>query len=226
MYLTPMMTAMVEALRGVFANHPNTDFQGANKPYVSIEYPIDKSSYPAIWVQYEDTAELTIAGIGHVEYVVDTTNNTYGELTRWRFAGRITMTVATLTSLERDRLYDELVRTFAFGEYNQDLSIFRDKVEVNDLIAMNANFDNLQPSGALAAQGTPWGTDEFIYERSLSFDLIGEWVGDRAMRTLVPLSQVKFMKYVDGTVPPKFPDEPGSTTAPVTPGDWDRTTWH
>jgi hypothetical protein len=192
---------------------------------VDIEYPIERARYPGVWVQYEDTGELTIAGIGHVEYTVNQPAGTFGELTRWRFQGRVSLTISAMTSLERDRLYDEVVRTFAFGAYNDDLRVFRHKIEDNDLIAMNANFDNLQPFGDMASQGTPWGTDEMIYEKSVSFDVIGEFVGDRYLRSLVPLSQVEFIDYVEGTTEPDFPSESGSTTAPVTPGDWDRTQW-
>lgn len=225
MYLVQLKSAIVEALASAFVNHPNTDFRGANKPNIGIEYPIEKQHYPGVWVQYEDTDELTTAGIGHVEYVVDTTNHTYGELTRWKFTGSVTLTIFALSSLERDRLYDEVVRTFAFGEYNQSLSTFRDKIETNDLIAMNVNFDSIRPFGDTAGQGTPWQTDEMLYEKSLSFDVIGEFVGDASMRALVPLSKVTYMDYVDGTTPPKFVAEPGSTTVPPTPGNWDRTKW-
>lgn len=187
MYLTPLKSAVVEALRDTFnGNYPNADFQNIN---ISVEYPVLKSQYPNLWVTYEDTAELSIASIGHLEVTLNTQTNTYTQVNRWRFQGTVTVTVAALSSLERDRLYDEVVRTFAFGGQNTSLSVFRQKIENNDFIGMNFNFDDLQPSGDIAAMGTPWQTEEMIYEKSLSMDLIGEFVGDPQTQQLVALSK-------------------------------------
>lgn len=204
MYLTPLKTAIVEALTGTFnSTYPEADFRGVN---VGIEYPVKQSNYPGLWINYEDTDALHVAGIGHKEYTVDSTTHNFIEVTRWRFTGTITITVVALSSLEKDRLYDEVVRTFAFGRENQAISQFRNSIEQNDLIAMNVNFDELTPSGDGAAQGTPWQTDEYIYEKSLSMDVIGEFVGDPGSQQLIPLSNVIVREYVDGGTPPTFPD--------------------
>lgn len=225
MYLVATKTAITQALEEVFADHPNTDFQGENRPNVSMEYPVEQSHYPGLWVQYADNRELRTAGIGHTEQIVDVDEETVTTYSRWTFSGTATITVVALTNFERDRLYDEVVRTFISARFNSELSPFRNYIENNPLIAMQANFDDLQPFGDNAALGTPWGTDEPIYEKSLSFDLIGEFLTDARVRTLVPLSEVTFMKYVEGSEEPDWPGDPGSTTAPVTPGDWDRTSW-
>ena len=218
-----MKTAVTEALRSVFTTtYPIADFRTVN---ISIDYPVKQADYPSLWVQYEDNDDLVTAGIGHVEYVTEDAGVTFTPVHRWRFKGTVTITISALSSLERDRLYDEVVKVFAFGQENVNLKVFRDKIETNDLIGMNANFDDLRPFGDAAAAGTPWGTDDIIYEKSLSFDLIGEFVGDPNAATLVPLSDVTFIDYVEGTPEPLFPDEPGSTTAPPTPGDWERTRW-
>lgn len=226
MYLTLLKTAVVEALRATFdGDYPTADFQ--TLPNISIEYPVTQSAYPGLWVQYEDEPDaLHIAGIGHEEYTYNGSGDVTGRLTRWRFQGTVTVTCVALSSQERDRLYDEVVRTFAFANYNQALSAFRESIESNDLIAINANFDDLRPFGDNAAPGTPWGSDEIIYEKSVSFDLVGEFTGDVYTGSMEPLSKVEYIKYVEGTEAPKFPDEPGSTTAPPTPDDWDRTKWH
>lgn len=227
MYRVPLKTAVTEALGSVFTDsHPNPDFRGENKPLVSIEYPIEKAHYPGIWVQYADDSEITIAGIGHVEQVVDEVGGTVGQASRWKFSGSVTMTIVTLSSLERDRLFDEVVRIYVGARFNPELSSFRTRIESNDLIAINANFDDIEPFGDAAPMGTPWGTDEIIYEVSLRFDVIGEFMTDTLVTELVPLSQVTFMDYVEGSPEPAWPG-PGSSTAPSTPGDWDRTdpTW-
>jgi len=212
---------VTEALRSVFTTtYPIADFQDVN---VSIEFPVKEADYPALWIQYEDNDDLVTAGIGHVEYIDN--GGSFTPVHRWKFKGAVTITIVAMSSLERDLLYDEVVKVFAFGQENVNLQSFRTKIETNDLIGMNANFDDLRPFGDAAGAGTPWGTDDWVYEKSLSFDLIGEFVGDPSTGTLVPLSGVTFIDYVEGTPEPAFPDEPGSTTAPPTPGDWDRTTW-
>lgn len=157
---------------------------------VSIEYPLDQQSYPSIWCNYDDSDTLQIAGIGHEEYVVEA-DGTQHAVTRWLFAGTVTLTAVALSSLERDNLYDELVRLFAFGRIQQENPNFRSLLEDNDFVAVQVNWDELRPHGDAAAPGTPWGTeDEVIYEKSLAFDVEGEFVSDWRTNTLVPLREI------------------------------------
>jgi hypothetical protein len=186
-YLVPLKTAVVKALRATFVpTYPNELFTHVN---VSVEYPKEQTDYPGLWVNYEDNDELSIAGINHKEWA-EVSPGVFVEVRRWTFGGTITVTVAALSSLERDGLYDEMVRVFAFGQENVHLRYFRDMVETNPYIGMNINFDKLQPSGDQASQGTPWQTEEWIYEKSLSFDVIGEFVGDPSTGELVALSAI------------------------------------
>lgn len=220
---------MVEALRATFTStYPQPDFRSV---WVSIEYPIEKASYPGLWVDYSDSDELRVAGIDHHEYV-ELSDGPH-RVTRWRFGGEVTVTVVALSSLERDRLFDEVVRTFAFARENTAVSAFRDRIEQNDLMAMNINFDTLRVFGDNAAPGTPWETEEIIYEKSVSMDVIGEFVGDPSTGALVRLSQIRVTGYPRGTPEPAFPDHPvddvldpglpGATPADFTvfdPGVW------
>lgn len=188
MYLTLMKSLVVDALQQVFnSDTVNPNFQNT---VVSIEYPLEQQSYPSIWLNYDDTDSLSVAGIDHKEYVVSDTGAMH-EVTRWLFAGTVTLTVVALSSLERDNLYDELVRVFAFGRVEQERPGFRDLLENNDFIALNLNWDELHPHGDAAAPGTPWGTeDEVIYERSLAFDAEGEFVSDWRTHEIVLLSKI------------------------------------
>lgn len=190
MYLVPLKTLLVDAIKQTFdQNYPAEDFRGI---HTSIEYPIDKMQYPGIWVDYQDTGSLQIAGINHREYTDPATDGTRRRYTRWRFSGYAQFTVVALTSLQRDRLYDELVRVCAFGR-GTDLSpinTFREVIETNEFLACNMDFDQIEPSGNAAAPGTPWGSDEIIYERSLNMEMIGEFISDGESQALVPLSKV------------------------------------
>lgn len=205
MYLSPLKSALVEATRDHFnAAYINSDFVNT---WISIEYPREKANYPGIWLNYQDSGELERAGIDHHEFVTDS-NGTH-VVTRWRFSGSVSLTACALTSYERDRLYDEVVRMIAFaGVEGTNSSIFRSRIESNDFIAMNGNFDVLNPSGEAASPGTPWSSDDIIYEKTLSFDLIGEVVSDPTTNDLVNLSAIDVMSYVDGTTAPVFPDNP------------------
>lgn len=189
MYLTLTKSLVVTALRTVFASDTvNPNFADIT---VSIEYPLDRQSYPSVWVNYDDTDELMIASIDHREYVRDEEHGELHEVTRWLFAGTVSLTVVALSSLERDALYDELVRIFAFARVEKQDPQFRNLIEVNDLIVLYVNWDELRPHGDAAAPGTPWGSeDEVIYERSLGFDVEGEFVSNWRTNTVVPLREI------------------------------------
>ena len=118
MYLTLLKSVVVDALQQTFnSTDRNPNFQDLR---VSIEYPLDQQSYPSVWVNYDDTDSLQIAGIGHQEFVLDATTGETHAVTRWLFSGTVTLTVVALSSLERDGLYDELVRIFAFSRIQQE----------------------------------------------------------------------------------------------------------
>jgi hypothetical protein len=203
-YLVPLKSAVVEAIRAHFnAVYLEEDFRNI---WISVEYPREQVNYPGVWVNYQDAGELEKAGIDHREYVQDDAGEVH-EVTRWRFTGAVSFTCAALSSFERDRLFDEVVRMIAFaGMEGRNSSVFRTGLESNDFIAMNGNFDVISPSGEAASPGSPWGGDEIIYEKTLSFDVIGEFVSDPATNTLAVLSDVQTMGFRQGTPPPAFPD--------------------
>lgn len=215
MYITPLKVLLVEALQGTFdLQYPVPEFR---KIHASMDYPVDPQQYPAIWVDYDDTQPLMKAGIRHQEDKSPADNTTQvAPFTRWRFQGYVSLTVIALNSLERDRLFDEVVRVVAFGEEDSVVGRFRYTISTSDLIAATLQTDKIEPRGNAAAPGTPWGTDEMMYERSLNLEIIGEFVPDPQTGTLVPLSQIKVTmnEYL-----------PGEEPAPVFTGTG-TTDWH
>lgn len=186
MYLTPLKTMLVEAVQTTFdQQYPDPRFRNL---HCSIEYPVEPQMYPGCWVDYDDTKPLQTAGVGHQEIVIS--GLTVSRYKRWKFAGYVSFTLAALTSLERDDLYDEFVRVLAFGSVNTATRRFRDMVEDNDLIAANFDFDQVEPRGNAAVPGTPWGTDEIIYERTINMEVIGEFISDAETSALVSLSKI------------------------------------
>lgn len=196
MYLVSLKTLLVQALRLVFDDeHPQPDFRKVN---VGIDYPVDRHGYPAIWVDYSDTADLVQAGVAHTEQ--KTFAGGTAEFTRYRFEGTAEFTIIALSSLERDRLFDEIIRVFAFGQEDGATSQFRAYIEDNEFLAVNAKFDRIGVGGNSAAPGTPWGSDEIIYERTVTLDLLGEFVADPVAGSMAPLSGFEIIAIADTSI--------------------------
>lgn len=192
MYLTMVKTLMVEAMRSVFqSDFPEPDFRNLG---VDIEYPVDRANYPSIWVDYTDTEPVKQVQVGQVVPMdYETPSGTpYTEYTRWSFGGTVSFTVVALSSLERDRLYDQMVRSVGMlSAQNPTTARFRSQLESNDFIGVNARYDSLQSTGNAAMPGTPWGTDEVIYERTINLDIEGEFWINPSNGELLRLSAIK-----------------------------------
>lgn len=226
-YLTVLKTALVQAIRECFdADYPEENFRDVN---CSIEFPSEEQRYPGIWVNYTDTAPLQSAGIDHREFTDPNLPEGYvRRFARWRFAGTAAFTVVALSSFERDRLYDEMVRVIAFARDSDQVPEFRAYIESNEFIAMNANFDTIEVGGNSAAPGTPWGTDEYIYEITLNIDVLGEFISDGSTGSLAPLRLIKVIGRPTTKPVATMPDE---VLFPLGPSDvvatFDgTTTWH
>jgi hypothetical protein len=198
MYIAPLKTLLVEAIQGTFDSvYPVAKFRNV---HASLEYPVDSQDYPSLWVDYDDTQPLMRAGVAHLEDVSPINGTTVAPFTRWRFQGYVSVTAVALTSLERDELFDEVVRVVAFGNEDSVIGRFKDRIANNDLIAANLQTDKIDVRGSAAAPGTPWGTDELMYERSLNLEIIGEFVPDPSTGTLIPLSRIEIIadQYLPG----------------------------
>ena len=196
-YLRTIKTTAQNALQQAFLIfYPETDPDGGDQPvYISLEYPVDQAHIPAIWVEFEPT-DLRTAGIAYTE--TDADNNIF---TRWRFAGSASFTVAAMSSNERDMIYDQLVALVAFASQSDVASVFRQTVQNANLIATTWSFDTIESRGEAAAPGTPWGTDEVMYERGIALQVLGEFVTDPYTRQLVNLSDIQIVMTPEG-----FPD--------------------
>jgi hypothetical protein len=189
MFLVQLKTAITVALRQVFdQDYPVGDFQGLP---VSIEFPFQEQSYPGVWVTWDPVGTISKAGIDNLAYgpPLTTTNDNPNLLFRYRFSGYSMYTVGALTSMQRDRLYDELVRTFLMSG-DPNVIGFRTYVEDNPYIAINMDFDTVSTRGMAENQGTPWGTNDFIYEATLAIETLGEFISDEFFTSLVPLAGI------------------------------------
>ena len=228
MFLTATKTVIVEAVRGLFdAEFPEEDFRNI---WVSQEYPKDQANYPGIWVDFDTTADVQTAGIGHVEYVASDTGTGVRKVGRWRFAGMITLTMVAMTSLERDRLADALGMAVAFGLEDDTTSEFRRYIEHNDLVGLQVQWDKFALTGKAESPGTPWGTDDVVYEITMTLDCQGEFISSGSMGSLIPLSAIVVYEQADNDPPPPpglgAPAGLAAPLAPSAPDPTDLTGWH
>lgn len=201
-FATPTKVALVEALRVTFdAGYPVEDFRGIT---IGTEFPEAKQGYPGIWVDFDPGQEIQIAGIGHVEFI-EGDDDWSMPIKRYTFFGTATFTVYALTSRERDRLYDEMVKVLAFGDSTR--AAFREAIEANEWIGMNMDFDQVETTGWTDSPGTPWASEGRVYEATLSMNLQGDFASDLQEGSLVPLSNIIITPYLDGSAPPANPPE-------------------
>src|SRR5256885_337532 len=188
-YLPPLKTTVVEAVqKALVLVYPETDPQGGQQPvYCSLDYPVREQNVPAVWVDFEPT-QLTIAGIDYTE--IDAGGNL---VTRWRFQGFATFTMVAMASNECDLVYDQLVSLIAFSAQSEDEGTFRSFVDNQPLIGTNWSFDTIEGRAQGPSIGTPWGTDDIMYERGIAIQVQGEFVSSPSALTLVALAEIQIL---------------------------------
>lgn len=201
-----MVTLLTKAVRDTFnANFPVAEFRNL---HVSPEFPILRENYPAIWVDFEPTGPIHTAGIGDVFlYTTPDENNVVHQYKKWLFQGYATYTIMALTSLERDRLFDEVVKMIAFSQLNPQYFTYRKTIEDNPWIAAQIDFDQIAQRGKSATSGTPWGSDDILYEITTASAVIGEFASDLSTGEFVLLEHVQFVSTAE--------DGYGNPTGPV-----------
>lgn len=199
MYFVPLLTLFLEATQAVYdAEFPEEDFRDL---WVSLDYPAEEANYPGIWINYMPTSPLQVSGIGHRNYTDPAADGSVRGFTKWRFGGTVSFTCVAMSSFERYRLVDSLVEVLAFGKDNPTLSEFQATLDRNDLIGLQMQWDQFLVGAPDESQGTPWGTDDILYEMTVSVDCQGEFASDALGATLVPLSGVIVTDYAPGEGP-------------------------
>lgn len=188
MFIVETKSVLTSALKQVFnGSYPLSDFQNL---FISIEFPMEEINYPGVWIGFEPLGNLSRGGINNsMGYeLVDPSGNPL-PISRWRANGYATFTLGAMTSLQRDRLFDELVRIIAFNQEHTTNS-FRSLIESNPILAMNLNFDDIAVRGMTENPGTPWGTTEVIYESTLAVEAVIEFASRESDGSIINLSEV------------------------------------
>lgn len=180
---------LVTALNNTFdSTYPVAEWQGL---YSSIEYPEKRANYPSVWVDYEPEGDVTTVNVGETSfYNQDEETFLWNQVQGFRYQGYATFTIVALSSLERDRLHDELIKVFAFGLLDSQRSQFRQTITGNPFIAANIDFDSIAVRGMSQVPGTPWGSNEIIYEVTLALRILGEFYSNPTTNTLYTLREI------------------------------------
>jgi hypothetical protein len=174
----------VEAMRDALQN-TSMFLDHGRSVYIGLDYPMEEIQYPGIWVQFS-VSKLNRAGVGHEITVQDPNTLQWSFIQEWMFLGRITLTIAALKSIDRDRLCDAVIASLAFARTPEILLTQREadtkkyrslitSLDENPYIGMTLQLDTIICGGEQAAPGTPWAENIMTYENSFSFDLVGQF---------------------------------------------------
>jgi hypothetical protein len=201
MFTVPLLTTLHKALAETF----DSDFakEEFRTVHIGVDFPIKREDYPAIWIDFTPTQSTKIAGIDHKETDIAENGLIARRHSRWRFWGQATFTVLTMSSFERYRLLDEVIRVLAFGKEQSATAQFRKVIEDNEFVAVNYDADEIDLSGFTAQQGTPWNSPDFIYEATATIELQGEYITDPATGQLAILERIDVFPYSDLEPDPK-----------------------
>lgn len=207
MYIASLLTIFTEALRKTFDSEFNIpEFRNL---WISPEYPKDSTKhFPGIWVDYTPMTDLHTVGIGHIEYSAPGPGGEVRKGTRWNFQGVVQLTMMSWNPLERARLADALTSVVAFGYESPDMSQFRAALQDNDLIGLRVQWDQFGLGGKAESPGTPWGSEEDLYEITATLTVEGEFVWSGTQQALIPLSAVQITGIISGDADPTTPDDP------------------
>lgn len=204
MYTVPLKTVLVEAVKKTFDREYLVDeFRDL---HASLEFPLKEQEYPGIWVDFIPVGSLRVAGIGHREYAPSEDGRGARAFTRWRFQGEASFSIAALTSLERDRLLDEFIRVLAFGRESPSTSDFRTHLHENGLVAVDFDWDEISVRGNSSSLGTPWQSDDMIYEVEVAMECFGEFIADNQSQTLLPFDRIEVTAIAEGEEDPTDPE--------------------
>lgn len=218
MFLDATKATLVKGWRQTFdGSYPIKEFQDL---HVSVQYPEDITNFPGLLVDLQITEPLISVAIDPREFEPyedpDTLETSYLQpVRRWQFAGYAEFTIYSLSTIERDRLFDECIKVLAMGDVTSNRSRFRQLVEGDDAgdgyIGMHLQWDRITVTSIVDAAGTPWGTQDMVSEATLRVEMHGEFVSDRDTGTPVPLSGVAIFDVAPGEVadPPGNDDEDG-----------------
>lgn len=234
MFITATKVAIVEALRSVWFADQNTsqeahiyrsDLSPNDRPFprrITLEYPEESTDWPAILVQVRPHV-ITWTGITPDEIVTvadGTGQPQYKRIRQGYFEATCMLEILALTSEERDRIWDNLVKLLMMGRKRAPTKNFHDTLASHDLVGITANEGSVRPLGDSIGMGTPWNPELITYEAAIEFDMTGVFYADEYTEELVPIENARVYNYIsfeggtDLELPPKDSDGLGEWKDP------------
>lgn len=252
MFLVAVKTAIVESLRSVWfvgqnagqeAHDYNPALTGNASPLprrISLEYSEEAEDWPLVLIQFrpsvvewtgispDEQIDATLdKGIAPVDQTTTddptrSANPSYKVIRQGRFEGSCMLQVMATTSMERDRIWDNIVKLLLMGRMKSPTINFYTTLESHDLVGITVMEGSIRPVGDTVVPGTPWDPELLSYEAAVEFDIVGTFYADEYTQDLVPLAAAQVYEYIawdgnTGTGPDanQTPTEPAGYT-----GDW------
>lgn len=181
-YKTYVKQSLVEALRSVFSNHPDTLIRNTK---ISVDYPTSQARYPTVIVRFHER-DIQNAGVGHVEYILrDNSTTIIDKFRHYLYHGDIEFAIFALSSKDRDLISDAVVQVLAMPDtatytnswinrlyFPADDTDGYDEAKWN---YVNLNSDVISPFGETQTQ-QPWlSEDQLQYQTSYRVGIYGEF---------------------------------------------------
>jgi hypothetical protein len=175
-----IVTSVRTGLRGTSMDN---NLDESENFHVSIEYPTEETEFPGVWVQFS-IETLQRAGLAMQSFTE--VDGQWGPVHEWQFTGRITLTIAALSSKDRDRLADTVISALAFsrppdlvirqpGKDAQQNRGLITAINDNPYVAMTLNTDQIVSGGQTVTGGTPWASNILLYEDNYAVTCQGQF---------------------------------------------------
>lgn len=224
MFLVAVKAAIVESLRSVWyidgndgqeAHTYNTQLTVNDLPLprrITVEYPEESQDWPFILVQVRPSV-IEWTGISpdeivdaanpnpEIDYSIDTDPAVpeapeYKSIRQGRFEATCMLQVMALTSEERDRIWDNLVKLIMMGRKRTATNNFYTTLAHHDLVGLTVMEGSIDAVGDTISMGTPWDPELLSYEASVQFNMVGTFYADEYNEDLVPLREARAHEYV------------------------------
>ncbi len=172
--------ALVEALRSVFATHPDQILRDTT---IGIDFPLTEVDYPSIVVRFYER-QIKNMGIGH--YELGPHASAAGRFIKYRhytYNGDIEFAIYALSSYDRDLISDSLVQLMAMGDTEDYTSVFLDRIYNSDPSVeptsldhfINLNTDQISGFGETQIPA-PWSPEDvLVYQTAYRIGIMGEF---------------------------------------------------
>lgn len=159
---------------------------GKDLPYIDLEYPLEETQYPGIWIQFT-VSQFAPSGLGN-EYMVQTVVNgqpVWTPIASFHFEGEVVLSLVALTNLDRDQMADAISTSLVAsrtpevwvtqaGQDTQQNRSFMGSLMANPYVSLTPSTGSLKSGGQGAEMGAPWQPDIMVYTDSYTFRLMGE----------------------------------------------------